>query len=164
MANIARRPDGRWRARYRDRAGKEISQHFRAEDRCAAVARRSHDCDVNGTLRRSGEVADHVDEWSQRWLNSKTNLKPTTRRDYESQLHAHIRPRWGKYALAEIEHEDIVSWLADLTASGLSASRVRALHVALSQMLSSPCVGTAVAQPGRVRTAPPRATEPRSAT
>lgn len=28
MSNIAKRPDGRWRARYRDIAGKEHSRHF----------------------------------------------------------------------------------------------------------------------------------------
>ena len=28
MASIAKRPDGRWRARYRDAAGKEHSKHF----------------------------------------------------------------------------------------------------------------------------------------
>ncbi|HEX5771793.1 MAG TPA: hypothetical protein VFY11_12580 [Nocardioidaceae bacterium] len=27
--NIAKRPDGMWRARYRDEAGKEHSKHFR---------------------------------------------------------------------------------------------------------------------------------------
>ena len=28
MASIARRPDGRWRPRYRDEAGKEHARHF----------------------------------------------------------------------------------------------------------------------------------------
>src|SRR5690348_896060 len=28
MASLARRPDGRWRARYRDEAGKEHARHF----------------------------------------------------------------------------------------------------------------------------------------
>ena len=28
MASIAKRPDGRWRARYRDDAGREHSRHF----------------------------------------------------------------------------------------------------------------------------------------
>ncbi len=28
MASIAKRPDGRWRARYRDAAGAERSRHF----------------------------------------------------------------------------------------------------------------------------------------
>lgn len=29
MANIAKRDDGRWRARYRDAAGTERSRHFK---------------------------------------------------------------------------------------------------------------------------------------
>jgi hypothetical protein len=28
MANIAKRPDGRWRARYRDPRGEEHARHF----------------------------------------------------------------------------------------------------------------------------------------
>ena len=28
MANIQKRPDGRWRARYRDEAGREHAKHF----------------------------------------------------------------------------------------------------------------------------------------
>jgi hypothetical protein len=28
VASIAKRPDGQWRARYRDAAGKEHSKHF----------------------------------------------------------------------------------------------------------------------------------------
>lgn len=28
MANIQKRPDGRWRARYRDEAGQEHAKHF----------------------------------------------------------------------------------------------------------------------------------------
>ena len=28
MASITKRPDGRWRARYRDETGKEIAKHF----------------------------------------------------------------------------------------------------------------------------------------
>jgi integrase len=64
-----------------------------------------------------------------KWLETKTNLKPTTRRDYESLLQAHIVPRWGSMTLAEVKPADITSWLADLSACGLSAWRVRAAHV-----------------------------------
>jgi hypothetical protein len=33
MASIAKRPDGRWRARYRDAAGAEHSRHFARKQR-----------------------------------------------------------------------------------------------------------------------------------
>lgn len=72
---------------------------------------------------------------ARKWLATKTNLKATTRRDYESLLHAHTQPPWGDITLDEVQHADVTTWLAELSASGLSASRVRAAHVALSQML-----------------------------
>ena len=43
MANIAKRSDGRWRARYRDAAGREHSRHFTPEGRRAEVARLGDD-------------------------------------------------------------------------------------------------------------------------
>ena len=135
MANIAKRPDGRWRARYRDRHGKEISRHFERK----VDARRWLDevttAVSNGLYVDPTKSRITVGEWAQKWLDTKTNLKPTTRRDYESLLQAHVRPRWGDVTLADVQHEDVTTWLAELTESGLSASRVRAVHVALSQML-----------------------------
>ncbi len=39
MASIAKRPDGQWRARYRDESGREHSKHFRRQRGCSALAR-----------------------------------------------------------------------------------------------------------------------------
>jgi Phage integrase, N-terminal SAM-like domain len=50
-----------------------------------------------------------VGDWAHKWLETKTNLKPTTRCDYESLLQAHVVPRWGSMTLAEVKHEDITS-------------------------------------------------------
>lgn len=135
MANIAKRPDGRWRARYRDRAGKEISRHFERKVEAQRWLDSVTTAVANGVYVDPARSRMTVAEWSHKWLDTKTNLKATTRRDYESLLHAHIRPRWGHLALAEVQHEDVTTWLAELTAQGLSASRVRAAHVTLSQML-----------------------------
>jgi integrase len=135
MSNIAKRPDGRWRARYRDPAGKEISRHF---SRKLDAQRWVDDVTTAVTTGRYVDPARSqilLADWAETWLVTKTNLKASTRRDYESLLHARIRPRWGHVALRDVEHEDIARWIADLTAEGLSASRVRAAHVALSQML-----------------------------
>jgi hypothetical protein len=129
MANIAKRPDGRWRVRYRDHVGREISRHF------ARKVDAQRWLDSVTTAVSTGLYVDpsssrvRVEDWAHKWLETKTNLKPTTRRDYESLLQAHVVPRWGSMTLAEVKHEDITSWLADLSARRLSASRVRAAHV-----------------------------------
>ena len=108
---------------------------FRTQGRRSALARLGHNRGFDRVYVDPSLSRVRVGDWADKWLETKTNLKPTTRRDYESLLHAHIVPRWGSMTLAEVKHEDITSWLADLSAHGLSASRVRAAHVALSQML-----------------------------
>jgi integrase len=135
MANIAKRPDGRWRARYRDRHGKEISRHFQRKVDAQRWLDSVTTAVANGLYVDPVRSRITIAEWSHTWLETKTNLKATTRRDYESLLNAHIRPRWGEVVLADVQHEDVTTWLAELSARGLSASRVRAAHVALSQML-----------------------------
>lgn len=135
MASIAKRTDGRWRARHRDPSGREVARHF-ARKIDAQRWLDSVTTDVgSGTYVDRSRSRIAVGEWAQKWLETKTNLKATTRRDYESLLHAHIEPRWGSTALADVRHEDVASWLAELSSRGLSASRVRAAHVALSQMM-----------------------------
>lgn len=60
MASIAKRPDGRWRARYRDEAGREHSRHFTRKidgqrwlDEVTSLGR-------HGAVRRPQGGEDHV--------------------------------------------------------------------------------------------------------
>jgi hypothetical protein len=109
VASIAKRPDGRWRARYRDHVGQEISRHF------ARKVDAQRWLDTVTTAVSTGLYVDpslsrvRVEDWAHKWLETKTNLKPTTRCDYESLLQAHVVPRWGSMTLAEVKHEDITS-------------------------------------------------------
>jgi len=72
MASIKKRPDGRWRARYRDEAGKEHARHFGRkvdatrwlDEQTASIVRGDYvdragtigfrDFSVNGRSARSG--------------------------------------------------------------------------------------------------------------
>lgn len=121
MSNIAKRPDGRWRARYRDIAGKEHSRHFTrkldAHNWRASVT----------TVMGAGTYVDPVSaritlgEWSQQWLATKVDLKETTRETYGQLLRTHVLPVWQNVKLADITHGAVAAWVADLTASGLAA-------------------------------------------
>ena len=96
MASIAKRPDGRWRARYRDPVGQEISRHFARKVDAqrwldSVTIAVSTGLYVDPSLSRV-----RVGDWAHKWLETKTNLKPTTRRDYESVLQAHAVLRWGR--------------------------------------------------------------------
>src|SRR5215471_14317946 len=101
MASIAKRPDGRWRARYRDASGKEYARHFKRK----VDAQRWLDS-VTVAIEtgayvtpRAGNVT--VGEWSERWLMTKVNLKETTRATYKQLLRKHVLPTWEKAKLAE---------------------------------------------------------------
>jgi integrase len=135
MANIQKRPNGTWRARYRDSAGKEHARHFaRRVDAQAWL-------DGVTTAVQTGAYVDPVrarktvGELSEQWLVGKVNLKPSTQALYESILSTHILPRWRDVPLTRVEHGDVQTWVAGLVASGLSPSHVRDLVGVLSGVL-----------------------------
>jgi hypothetical protein len=140
MAGIAKRSDGRWRARYRDAAGVEHSRHFTRK------VEAQHWLDTVTTALTSGTYTDPrrsritVSDWAARWLATKVDLKATTRRGYDSVLRVHILTRWGAVKLADITHEQIAGWIAELRGRGLSASTVRQIHRVFSLCSRWPCV------------------------
>jgi len=81
--NVARRPDGAWRARYRDPSGREHSQHF---DRKLDAERWQASVQI---AQARGEWLDphrarvRVGEWATTWLAGQVQLKPSTRARYE---------------------------------------------------------------------------------
>lgn len=135
MANIAKRPDGRWRARYRDPAGHEHSRHF------SRKIDAQHWLDSVTTALTTGSYVDPraaritVDDWAPRWLATKVNLKATTRATYENLLHKHVLTTWGNVRLADVTHEGVAAWIATLESGGLSASTIRQTHRVFSLLL-----------------------------
>ena len=136
MANIAKRPDGRWRARYRDSAGREHSRHFKRKVDAQRWLDEVTTAVTTGMYVDPGRSRITVGEWSGRWLKTKVDLKPSTRARYEGLLRVNVLPRWGEIRLADVTHEGVAAWIADLTASGLSAATVRQAHRVLSLTFS----------------------------
>lgn len=132
MANIARRPDGRWRARYRDPSGAERSKHFARKVDAQRWLDAVTTAVTTGTYSDPRRSRITVEEWAARWLATKVDPKATTRRGYEGMLRTHVLPRWGNAKLADITHEQVAVWVAKLRSTGLSASTVRQAHRILS--------------------------------
>jgi integrase len=136
MANIAKRSDGRWRARYRDRAGREHSCHFKRKVDAQRWLDAVTTAVTTGTYTDPRRSRITVAEWSARWLATKVDLNATTRRGYEGMLRTHVLPRWGDAKLADVTHEQVAAWIAELRSTGLSASTVRQAHRVLSLVLA----------------------------
>lgn len=137
MGNVAKRANGRWRARYRDPSGQQRSRDFpRKIDAQRWLA------SIEVAMGR-GEWLDPdlgnitLGEWSQTWLTTQSQLKPSTALRYEGLLGNQVLPVWRHTRLSDITHSAVADWVAGLSRGGLSPSSVRHAHRVLSLLLSA---------------------------
>lgn len=81
--------------------------------------------------------ATSFEEGAGEWLATRSHLKPKTLEGYKSLLRSHVLPRFGRARLDRIDTISVETWVSDLQATGLSASRVRQAHQVLSAVLRS---------------------------
>ena len=139
MAHIRRHPVDvtKWQVRYIDPTGRERSKTFPRK-----VDAEKYLIHVEAQKQRAEWINPELSstrfaEWAEGWLANRTHLKPKTFAGYESLLKVHILPRFGASRLDRIDSLSIEDWVADLKASGLSASRIRQAHNVLSQILKT---------------------------
>jgi integrase len=135
--NIQRRPDGRWRARYRDPNQREHAKHF---------ARRSDAVRWLASQEVALAQAEWIDpalakitvgEWVQRWYGQQVQLKPSTCVRYDVAIRCQILPAWENVALSRVAHSDVSTWVQRLGAAGLAPATIRYAHRVLSLALSA---------------------------
>jgi len=132
--SIHRRPDGQWRARYRDASVREHAKHFKRKVDAErwVTANKSH--------RDRGDWLDPelaratVALVAVTWFTGK-QLKPSSLRSYDSLWRTVVRPRWGTAPINTITYGQVVSWVNQLGEEGLSASRTSQALLVLKQIL-----------------------------
>lgn len=135
MSNIQRRENGKWRARYRDQAGREHARHFDRkvdaqrwlDEVTAAVVTGTY---VDPQLRRTT-----VAEWAEQWLIGYQSRRASTVRQAKVHLRR-IVARFGPYTLDAVRPSDVRAWMADLAAEGLADSTRYALHSRLAHLFA----------------------------
>jgi hypothetical protein len=128
MASITERPDGRWRARYRDNDGKEIAHHFGRKVDAQRWLDEVASAVVTGSYVDPKASRITVAAWVEIWLGAQGHLKPSTRARYEGIVRRHILPRWGKSPLSAVTHADVIAWLAQISANGAAGATVQYVH------------------------------------
>ncbi len=78
-----------------------------------------------------------VREWAPIWLESKVDLRPTSRARLDGLLRAHILPRFGQYPLNRVANSDLRNWVAQMVSDGYSPATVRKAFNVMSQMMRS---------------------------
>ncbi len=135
MASITKRPDGRWRARYRDEAGKEHAKHFDRkvdgqrwlDETTAAV--------VTGQYvdPRAGRVT--FKEYALGWQESHIGREGTAR-IVDNALRVHILPALGHMPIASLRRSDVQALVKTLNGT-LAPGSVRNVYDVLSRVLSA---------------------------
>lgn len=125
--------DGREHTKsFRDKAKKQAEAWLR--DQSAAVTRGEW-VDPSKSAVTVGEVADT-------WLAGNKAKTAATAASYSAVWTKHVKPRWGDVVLAQVDHDEIVTWVggltdgtAETTDRKLSPSSVRHCHAVLHQIL-----------------------------
>jgi integrase len=126
-----RLPDGRevkrrigpaWTERGRPGAGFYTKRTAQAWlDEILAQARRG---ELAGMVRTGATFKDAVAEYM-RWLEHDRQRKPSTLRDYQSIIRAHLLPAFGEERLEDITTDQVEAWSAGLAARGTMNNRTR---------------------------------------
>ena len=133
--NIARRPDGRWRARYRDAAGKEHARHFprkidaqRWLDGVTAAVQTGAYTDPRTAKVTFGEYAAG-------WQSSHVG-RERTGSNIDVALRVHVLPTLGARTLTSIRRSDVQALVAALNAT-LAPGSVRNVVAVLGQVFAA---------------------------
>lgn len=125
MASIKKRPNGKWRARYRDEAGKEIARHFERkvdaqrwlDEVTASVVTGLYVDPKAGRITFSRFYSD----WSARqvWV-------PSTRTNADQAI---ASTTFQDIPLKAIRRSHIEGWVKKMVAAGLKASTIRTRYI-----------------------------------
>jgi integrase len=135
MASISKRPGGRYRARYRDAAGREYARHFTRkidaqrwlDAQTAAIQTGMH---VDPRTARTT-----VEQWCAMWLDGYGTRRASTVR--QARVHvAKILDEFGESPLSSVRPSQVRAWCSRLAEDGHEPSYVYALHARLSQIFA----------------------------
>ncbi len=160
MSSIAKRPDGSWRARYRDAAGREHSKHHARK----VDAQRWLDEATAGLVTgqwvdpRGGRIT--FKEYAETWRAVQVH-RPSSAAHVETMLRRHAYPVLGDLALASIVPSKVQAWVKGMT---LAPSTVGVVHGIVAgifraavrdrRIATNPCEGTKLPRKQPVRVEP----------
>lgn len=157
MASIQKRDNGKWRARYRDEAGKEHARHFARKVDAQRWLDETTASLVTGQYVSPTNAKTTVRQWCDTWLKAYEGRRSSTYKAGRTHVRK-IVEGLGDSTLKDLRPSEIKAWCAQLATEGASPSYVYALHSRLSQILDDAVHDKVLAtNPCSRRTAPPSA-------
>jgi integrase len=136
-----RKPPNRYLVMYYDKTGKQRSESVPTRARADLRVAELSSALLTGTYTDPVVAKVKFAEVAEKWLESRTRIKPSTWWKYRGLLDNHVLPEWGNVALNAIEREDVALWVARLLkpteedGSNLSPSTARLAFRVLSMVL-----------------------------
>lgn len=110
MPSIAKRIDGRWRARYRDSSGREHSKHFSRRVDAQRWLDEVTASVVTGSYVGPRSARITIGDYSERWRSSQVH-RPTTAAQVETNLRRHVRPFFCERPLGSVRRSEVQAWV-----------------------------------------------------
>ncbi|RYB88336.1 site-specific integrase [Nocardioides glacieisoli] len=170
MANIQKRPDGRWRARYRDEAGREHAKHFtRKLDAQRWIDEVTTSIVIGQYVDpRAGKIT--FKEYAEQWRAAQVH-RPTSEAYVEGVLRRHVYPIFGARPIGSVLPSEVQAWVKLLGTGDradkrkpLAPATVGVIHGVVSgifrsairdrRIMANPCEGTRLPRVERRRIMP----------
>jgi integrase len=135
MSSIRQRPDGSYRARYRDLSRKEHAKHFRLKRDAQRWLDQETAKIETGSWVAPKTAKTTVAQWCETWLKAYASRKSSTVRMAEVHI-GKIKAEFGPRRLDNIQPTDIKSWMVKLKAEWYAPSYMFALHSWMAQLYS----------------------------
>ncbi|WP_336922382.1 tyrosine-type recombinase/integrase [Aquipuribacter sp. SD81] len=160
MSSIAKRPDGRWRARYRGPDGRERARHF---DRKVDATRWLDEATagiVTGQWVDPRAGRQTFRQYAEQWRAAQVH-RPSSAAHVETMLRRHVYPVLGDLPLSSVVPSTVQAWVKGLV---LAPSTVQVVHGIVAgvfraavrdrRIASNPCEGTRLPKRERHRVDP----------
>ncbi|OZB85384.1 site-specific integrase [Microbacterium sp. 13-71-7] len=135
MASIKQRPNGSWRARYRDDANNEHARHFKTKREGKAWLVEQTSAVAQGTHLAPARARTTLAEWADTWIQGYERNRASTVRQARTHL-AVIKADLGHRPIRSVRPSEVRSWVVGLSGRGYAPSYVYALHSRLSQLFT----------------------------
>src|SRR5665647_3249238 len=134
MANIEKRSNGVWRARYYDDAGKQHARHFPRKVDAKAWLDTVTASVVRGDYTDPKTARTTVEQWCATWLEGYATRRASTVR--QARVHiAQINKAFGSTRLGDVRPSQVKAWTAQLKAEEYADSTVYATYRRFAQIM-----------------------------
>jgi integrase len=137
VAHVERRDKGRYRARYRGPDGRERSRTFTRRTDADRWLASVETAIAQGEWLDPARSAMLLSDWAERWLTTRTDLRPSTHARLTGVVSQHVLPRFGSRRLSTLTNAEVREWAASMSGDGKGATTVRKSVFALRQMLDA---------------------------